>query len=1059
MDGFAILIAIVTFVLALVALSKISALETKLAQLKLQLGITVDELAKLRPVPVTSPVDDRGFGVEEGQVVLAVPLQVSIEPLPEPIAMVAARTSREESLIEPEEPAAAPTDNATPASANWIGRANAPTPEPKPSAPPRRTRDRDMEQALASRWFVWIGGLAIAIGGLLFVKYAYDNNLIPPALQIVFGLIAGALLVAAGEFVRRKSAPGNEQSYVPAALSAGGIVTLFGSIYAAYALYGLIAPTTAFIGLAIVGLGALGLSRLQGPLIAALGLIGSYGTPAIIPSEAPSAWGLFPYLLVILAASFATLRGSAWWWLGYAAIAGSSLWTLLWFNGPFTPSDVLPVGLFAHAIGLIALYGLAGLNILKPESGSLRGTPPLTPQLMIGLAGIAAEIVLLVILVHRSDHATLAIALLMAALAGQVWLTSRKAGLDLLAPVAAVLAFIVPMKWKEVAFHEFAMDENGLWSSIPGGASPEFLRWMLGTGLALTIVSCLGARLKPTPILWGAMGAAAAALFVTGAWARVDALLSPTTWALIAIAFAAGFLATAFVSRNRHEAEPQANLASGLLSIGAALLLLFAADRWFDTVWLSLVIAALALLFAVLAGHMRVTLQGSIAAAYGSLTTLRLFVSRHLWLDDRSLPWGQHWLLYGYGVPAILFLAASRFLKAAGYARSAVSLEGLSLGLVISLASLEIRVLIGGGVTADHPQLLEISAHILTWLGAAYGLLYRQRLYSSFIASWGARVLLAGSTIAIFGASLLSLNPVVSGDTLQGGAVFNALLLAYLAPAVLLWLIARSLAPLNLDKLKPFVETLAVVLFTTYLSFELKRLYQGPVLSPEPKDELEAALHVLIWLALAAGLVWRGGILSEKAVLWSGRGLLALSGAAIVFGGFAIYNPVVSGQPLIGNIAINSLLLSYVAPIGFIALITLKLDVLNWKQMRPAAGGLALALVFAYVTLETKRVFQGPSMVPQSLSLAESYAYSAVWLALALALFVAGLKLARQYIRYAGLGVMVLVVLKVFLWDMSNLEGLLRIASFIGLGLCLVGIGWLYQQFVQPPKANAPELT
>jgi uncharacterized membrane protein len=47
---------------------------------------------------------------------------------------------------------------------------------------------------------------------------------------------------------------------------------------------------------------------------------------------------------------------------------------------------------------------------------------------------------------------------------------------------------------------------------------------------------------------------------------------------------------------------------------------------------------------------------------------------------------------------------------------------------------------------------------------------------------------------------------------------------------------------------------------------------------------------------------------------------------------------------------------------------------------------------------------------------------------------------------------MVLVVLKVFLWDMSSLEGLYRIASFIGLGLCLVGIGWLYQRFVQPRK-------
>ena len=125
---------------------------------------------------------------------------------------------------------------------------------------------------------------------------------------------------------------------------------------------------------------------------------------------------------------------------------------------------------------------------------------------------------------------------------------------------------------------------------------------------------------------------------------------------------------------------------------------------------------------------------------------------------------------------------------------------------------------------------------------------------------------------------------------------------------------------------------------------------------------------------------------------------------------------------------------------------------MDWLKFRPALGAFALVLALTYITLETKRVFQGPSMVAWSLSIAESYAYSAVWLLSALALFVAGIKLARQYIRYAGLAVIVLVVFKVFLWDMSSLEGLYRIASFIGLGLCLVGIGWLYQHFVQRPK-------
>jgi thiamine monophosphate kinase len=47
-----------------------------------------------------------------------------------------------------------------------------------------------VEKALASRWFVWVGGVAIALGGLLFVKYAHDMGLIPPVLRLIIGMAA-----------------------------------------------------------------------------------------------------------------------------------------------------------------------------------------------------------------------------------------------------------------------------------------------------------------------------------------------------------------------------------------------------------------------------------------------------------------------------------------------------------------------------------------------------------------------------------------------------------------------------------------------------------------------------------------------------------------------------------------------------------------------------------------------------------------------------------------------------------------------------------------------------
>ncbi len=41
---------------------------------------------------------------------------------------------------------------------------------------------------------------------------------------------------------------------------------------------------------------------------------------------------------------------------------------------------------------------------------------------------------------------------------------------------------------------------------------------------------------------------------------------------------------------------------------------------------------------------------------------------------------------------------------------------------------------------------------------------------------------------------------------------------------------------------------------------------------------------------------------------------------------------------------------------------------------------------------------------------------------------------------------------KVFLHDLAGVQGVFRALSFIGLGLVLMGIGWLYQRLLFPPR-------
>ena len=116
----------------------------------------------------------------------------------------------------------------------------------------------------------------------------------------------------------------------------------------------------------------------------------------------------------------------------------------------------------------------------------------------------------------------------------------------------------------------------------------------------------------------------------------------------------------------------------------------------------------------------------------------------------------------------------------------------------------------------------------------------------------------------------------------------------------------------------------------------------------------------------------------------------------------------------------------------------------------------AILWFFVYVSLETRRCFHGAAIGESGgVSDAEIYAYSAVWLALGLALLAYGVVRGSREARYASAFFIVATTLKVFIYDLSGLEGALRAFSFIGLGLALIAIGLVYQKLVFAPRACA----
>ncbi|HEX2757050.1 MAG TPA: DUF2339 domain-containing protein, partial [Thermoanaerobaculia bacterium] len=130
-----------------------------------------------------------------------------------------------------------------------------------------------------------------------------------------------------------------------------------------------------------------------------------------------------------------------------------------------------------------------------------------------------------------------------------------------------------------------------------------------------------------------------------------------------------------------------------------------------------------------------------------------------------------------------------------------------------------------------------------------------------------------------------------------------------------------------------------------------------------------------------------------------------------------------------------------------------------FRRTPPASHGGAVrllpgggtVLLFVLLNLEIADFFaegRAPSFNALSSSLSEGLAYTLAWALFAIALLVAGLLLRSRPTRIAALVLLVITILKCFLFDLARLGGLYRVASFVGLAVCLAAVALLLQRFI-----------
>jgi uncharacterized membrane protein len=176
-----------------------------------------------------------------------------------------------------------------------------------------------MEFAIASQWLLRIGILILVVGVGFFLRYSIVHGWLVPTGRVALASITGlALLVVGTQLLGRK------YHVLGQGLMGGGLATLYFSVYAAANFYHLIEQLPAFVLMAIVTVAAGGIAvRFNSMLVAVLGIIGGYGTPIMLATDAVNFPGLYGYMLVLGVGVLAICYWKNWPLVNYLSFAAT----------------------------------------------------------------------------------------------------------------------------------------------------------------------------------------------------------------------------------------------------------------------------------------------------------------------------------------------------------------------------------------------------------------------------------------------------------------------------------------------------------------------------------------------------------------------------------------------------------------------------------------------------------------------------------------------------------------------------------------------------------------
>ena len=249
------------------------------------------------------------------------------------------------------------------------------------------------------------------------------------------------------------------------------------------------------------------------------------------------------------------------------------------------------------------------------------------------------------------------------------------------------------------------------------------------------------------------------------------------------------------------------------------------------------------------------------------------------------------------------------------------------------------------------------------------------------------------------------------------------------------------------SQLKVWLEGAALHCLALFITTETSYQLVGHYPQFDSLSFYEQILLTCNWLALGCVYLHRARIAGSLTKLYQIAGGVLAGGA-----GFISVKTLLDDNPLLSSIYIgelpvfNWLFLLWLVPAGLTIWLYSLIKPINAK-VAPFVLGVAGLLGLIAINSFIRQYWQGPYIyLSKGASNAELYSYSIIWLILGAGTVISGHLKNQLLIQKIGLGLLAAVIVKVFLIDMANLTGLLKALSFIGLGLSLVGLSWLFQK-------------